>query len=272
MAKKFTQKKEKAKPKKVPPKKIPKEKMAAYLESLEKKEQEKLTPEPEATNENEALDVHAEEEKKEEAAPLTEQSADVKNQDTTEGEPASEKMPAIESSSGQTADSLAGQSTWEDLKEEKKQGFFWPVLLFALLGFVIGIAFFAYQEGIKIGKSDVYTAVSPTSAPSTTPTETVVDKKAYTISVLNGSGRGGEAAKAKTLLEEEGFIVDSVGNAERSDYSDTIIQARSTVASSYLEELTKTMKNGSYDIAEPEVLTEKGKADVVITIGRDKAQ
>ncbi|MBI4084322.1 MAG: LytR C-terminal domain-containing protein [Candidatus Levybacteria bacterium] len=248
MTRKFTQKK--VKPKKAPPKKIPKEKMAAYLESLEKKGQEKIIPEPKSTNENEAFGVSAEEEKKEEAV--------------------SEKAPAIESSSGQTADSLAGQSTWEDLKTEKKQGFFWPVLLFALLGFVIGIVFFAYQEGIKKGETDVYTAVSPTVTPPTTPTEVVVDKKAYTISVLNGSGKRGEAAKAKSYLSKEGFIVDTVGNAERSDYNDTIIQARSSVATAYLEELTKTMKNASYDVSEPEILAEKGKADVIITIGRNR--
>ena len=138
------------------------------------------------------------------------------------------------------------------------------------MGFIIGIAFFAYQEGIKKGKTDVFTTVSPTMTPPATPTEVVVDKKAYTISVLNGSGRGGEAAKAKTLLEREGLIVDTVGNAERSDYNNTIVQARSNVAKSYLDELITTLKDNNYDVSEPEELTQKGKADVIITIGRDK--
>lgn len=261
MAKKFTQKKEKAKPKKAPPKKIPKEKMAAYLETLEKKEQ---TPQPtEPATEDTSTTAETQD-----RGTTPQEQEDKKDEATNEESNKEEIPPAVHPPSEKT-DSVTASSDWGEM-EEKKKGFYWPVLLFAMLGFVIGIAFFAYQEGIKKGKSDVYTAVSPTPAPSTTPTETVVDKKAYTISVLNGSGRGGEAAKAKTLLEEEGFIVDTVGNAERSDYSDTIIQSRSFVASSYLEELTKTMKSGSYDIAEPEVLTEKGKADVIITIGRNR--
>ena len=263
--KQFIQKKEKTvKPKKAPPKKIPKEKMTAYLENLEKKEQDQLTSTMLPTDSNEAL------EEKEETTPPSDQNTDDKNQNVTEKEQTNERTPAIEDQSGQTADSLTGKSTWEDLKEEKKQGFYWPVLLFALLGFIIGIAFFAYQEGIKKGKTDVFTTVSPTMTPPATPTEVVVDKKAYTISVLNGSGRGGEAAKAKTLLEREGLIVDTVGNAERSDYNNTIVQARSNVAKSYLDELITTLKDNNYDVSEPEELTQKGKADVIITIGRDK--
>lgn len=58
---------------------------------------------------------------------------------------------------------------------------------------------------------------TPTGPPLVTPPERIA------VEVLNGSGVAGEAARVARELTAAGFVVVSVGNAERSDYATTTV-------------------------------------------------
>jgi len=80
----------------------------------------------------------------------------------------------------------------------------------------------------------------PESSP--TPTEIPLDKEAYTIEVQNGSGIAGEGASVGEMLEKDGFKVGDIGNADNSNYEDTIITVNDEVPDSYIDALTKVLE------------------------------
>ena len=98
------------------------------------------------------------------------------------------------------------------------------------------------------------------------PTPKEIDLSIYTIQILNGSGVDGEAANAKEGLETAGFTVNSIGNAETNDYSETIIQAKKEVSTEYLEAL-KALLSESYSIGDQTVLEEPEDVDVILIVG-----
>ncbi len=103
----------------------------------------------------------------------------------------------------------------------------------------------------------------PSTAP--TPTTAEVDKEAYSIVVLNGSGIAGEAANVQKLLVDAGFKVGEIGNAESQDFTDTEISATKDVDQEYLDELEKALGNrGDVKVVKaPSTQTD----DVVVTVG-----
>lgn len=62
----------------------------------------------------------------------------------------------------------------------------------------------------------------PTTSDAETKTEEI-DKSAIKIKVLNGNAIWGAAAKAKELLESNGFKVSATGNADNQNYAQTTI-------------------------------------------------
>lgn len=117
--------------------------------------------------------------------------------------------------------------------------------------------------------------VTPSPAPTITPEPTkatVVNLAEYEIEILNGSGITGAASKLKTELTTDGYKVLSVGNADKSDYSETIISAKKEVAQEYLKKLKESL--GKTYTLEPDSktpLSGSSEADVVITIGSGTA-
>jgi len=89
------------------------------------------------------------------------------------------------------------------------------------------------------------TTVTQKPSPSPTPEEVAVDE--YPIEILNGSGIAGEAGRAQTLLEDSDYIIDSIGNAEKYDYDQTVIQAGADVPKSWIDAL-KTVLEEKYDV------------------------
>jgi LCP family protein required for cell wall assembly len=63
-----------------------------------------------------------------------------------------------------------------------------------------------------------------TAAPATPETPVTVAPSAVSVEVYNGSGTAGLAAEASDELEAAGFVVTSTGNADRSDYEQTVIR------------------------------------------------
>ena len=99
---------------------------------------------------------------------------------------------------------------------------------------------------------------SPTPSPKSSPTPTVkvsvdsldkttgLDRKNMSVTVQNGSGEKGVAAKAADTLRGFGYNVVSAGNADNYDYSDVTIQVKSS-KSDFLSLLKKDLST-SYTI------------------------
>ena len=113
---------------------------------------------------------------------------------------------------------------------------------------------------------------TPLPQPTAAPTTVQVDLKAYSISVLNGSGVTGQAGKVKDSLTTDGFNVTSTGNADNSNYTKTEIAAKKSVSQAYLTkleaEIGKTLDVDSTVAA----LQDSSTTDVTVTLGSQTAQ
>jgi hypothetical protein len=171
---------------------------------------------------------------------------------------------------------------FENLQDDeplpKKRRVLLIVGIFVALLVLIIIAIFGYlyvskKSSIPFLGNDVihvkHVPVSPTAhTPTPTPTK-IVDRSAYDIEVLNGSGKSGEAGKVKTLLTGENFIVSETGNAKRYTYTETVIEAKKTVSKDFLKEL-RTVLSQNYTVASTSSqLESSSSADVVVTVGRE---
>lgn len=142
-----------------------------------------------------------------------------------------------------------------------------------LLGAILGGVYF-YQKNLPASSQTETTSFDnmATEAPmaSSTP-EAILDLSKFQVKVENGSGVAGTAGSAKDLLTKAGFEVTSTGNADNYDYTDTIIQAKSTVSQAFLDKL-QTELEGLYSVAKPETLDDSSAVDVVVIIGSSKSQ
>lgn len=165
----------------------------------------------------------------------------------------------------------------EEIEEEgstMKKFLLWLIMFVLLFVIMAGVAYFAYQMGVKKGEEKVKQEnADKTPAISIAPTEAPkeMDKSAYSITVLNGSGISGEAAKAQSLLEDDAFEVLDIGNANESNIEKTIIAAKNDVDKDYLKALKETLSK-SYELGEDETLEDDEDDDVVVTIGKAKVE
>lgn len=155
--------------------------------------------------------------------------------------------------------------------------FLWVIIPgMILLGLLVG-GIFAYYSGMNKLKTNqnitkTTTSESTPSANSPTPTPTVKpDLTQYKIKILNGSGIKGEAGKVQTLLEKAGFKVESTGNAKTYDYTQTIIQAKSSIEENFLVSLKENLSK-SYKVAKNETLKDTEASSVIIIVGSSKAE
>ena len=150
-----------------------------------------------------------------------------------------------------------------------KKNYMWPILFIFIIAVLLLGGIFIYKQGVnKNGKINVVT-LSPTPASAPTPTKTEVDLSKYEIKILNGSGIDGEAGRQKANLETEGFTVSSIGNADNSEYAETVVQAKEIVGLDFLDKLKGTLE-ASFKIGEQEDLADDADSDVVIIIGSSK--
>lgn len=150
-------------------------------------------------------------------------------------------------------------------------------LIPASIGFIIGIittSLFMYYYDLQVRKAEQSLNATPTVTVMPTPTQVASDSASlikdlalYDITVLNGSGKGGEAGKLEKKLKSEGFAVLETGNADKSDYKKTIIKAKNKVPVSFLEKL-KSYLETQFDLEEKvETLADSEKTEVVIIVG-----
>ena len=125
------------------------------------------------------------------------------------------------------------------------------------------------------GKGTPTPKASPTPKPTLSPTKTTtstidkatgLDRANLTIAVKNGSGVTGAAAKASNFLKDLGYTVSSTGNADNSDYENTVIEVKST-KKVYLDLLKKDLGT-AYTIGSTSALLIDSSADAVVIIGK----
>jgi len=139
-----------------------------------------------------------------------------------------------------------------------------------VIGFivVIGIAGVLTKDIQNRSKDNTSTptiAFSPSKQPISS---SAVNKSDYTIIVLNGSGKAGAATKTKELLENEGFNVVRIGNAENHNYKKTLVGFKKTVPSELILLLDKVLKS-VYDFSTGTKLEKNSESDILIIIGKN---
>lgn len=143
------------------------------------------------------------------------------------------------------------------------------ILIVVPIGFLVfgGLLFFSKNFNTSFLKKEPEKKLEiPEATP--TPTEEVIDKEAYEIEVQNGSGIAGEGARVKEILDKAGFKTGAVGNADNSDYTDTIITVGSDVPDVYIEALTKILEErGPVGKVKKFALGEDG--EVLVIVGSD---
>lgn len=140
------------------------------------------------------------------------------------------------------------------------------VLIVVPIGFLVFGGFLYFSKNLNINnlkKEPEKKLEIPESTP--TPTEEPLDKEAYIIEVQNGSGIAGEGASVKEILDKAGFKTGAVGNADTSDYTDTIITVGSDVPDVYIEALTKVLEErGKVGKVKKFALGEDGEVLVIV--------
>ena len=278
----------------------PKEKIEeSKIEKIETEVEEKEIKKPEAEELNEKTDEIAEkttledldEEPKE--INLSEEAPEEAKAIPEEKE-REEKEVGIEEDSPKEAPQSEEEKTEEapfrsfsrlsEKNENKKSNiwfFIWVVLITFILGLAVitGVYYFTSNKEIKplslnfnfkFGSPTTTPTPIPTSIP--TPTTEPADLTAYTVKILNGSGVTGEAAKLKAKLTTAGFKVGVTGNADSSDYTKTVIEAKKDANQDYIKALIEELKK-SYEIeANIKTLPASDASDIIVIIGATTAK
>lgn len=112
---------------------------------------------------------------------------------------------------------------------------------------------------------------TPTIAPTAIPTPSVaaVSPADVKVRVVNGGGTPGAGSKMKTFLEEKGYTVASVGNADEYTFTATEIAAKSG-KEAYVALLTDDLKT-EYSLGTSSAVVEDDAAyDILVTVGKEE--
>jgi len=148
-----------------------------------------------------------------------------------------------------------------------KKNYMWPILFIFIIVILLLVGVFLYRNGANINEEVNVVTLSPTPTLVPEPTKTI-DLTQYEVEILNGSEISGEASRQQANLEEEGFTVSSIGNADSSDYTDTIIQAKADVDEGFLDKLKEALEL-SFVVGDQEELSEDVDSDVIVIIGSE---
>lgn len=161
---------------------------------------------------------------------------------------------------------------------------YWAIIPMLVLGGILLWGVFIYEAGDKkeIKAEVLPTAIastpvlSPTkvatlsSIPQASPSPQLVLSQ-FQIKVLNGSGRKGEAAKTKEILEGAGFSVSGIGNNDTSNYRTTLIQVTKEVSKEFITRLEEALSK-ELVLADKAELVSGVDTPVTIIVGRGKVQ
>lgn len=141
--------------------------------------------------------------------------------------------------------------------------------VFILIGTLIGLMLFLfpYNQIGKKTKTESFATPTPVITKIPTPIPTPNYQK-YTIAVLNGSGKTGEAAKVADLLTKEGFKVTITGNADNQQYETTQVRYKKNVEIEFKLGLDKVLKTIYANYIDELQQSNSEKTDVTLIIGK----
>jgi hypothetical protein len=232
------------------------------MDAAQKKQEEKI--------EEKAPEVKAEKQKSEEKSTQEIIASNVVIKTTGDVEVIDETAPQEEKK--QKEDPLVefkekmNKEEHSDFQAPAKKNFMWPILFIFIIAICLLAGVFFYKNGINNKKIDVEKS-SPTPVVTVEPTK-AIDLTQYEIEVLNGSEVNGGAGRQKANLEEEGFTVSSVGNADNTDYTDTVIKAKAEVDKAFVNKL-KTFLEDSFTVVKEE-LSDDASVPVIVILGTKK--
>jgi LytR cell envelope-related transcriptional attenuator len=99
------------------------------------------------------------------------------------------------------------------------------VLILVLAAFLLGRPVAERMESAAEAK---VLAPAPEAKPvvRATPDAPKLSRRETSVLVLNGSGAAGAAAAASTVVHGKGYVVGGVGNAERTDFTRSVVMYR----------------------------------------------
>ena len=176
----------------------------------------------------------------------------------------------------------------QPMHHNKKQGSgFWPYLLGLFIGLVVVLGIMWYlsyrnktkesetatkttesQENTNLNANENTNANANENAnanSNTNSTASTLDKKQYSLQVQNGNGVTGDAAKVKTLLTNDGWVVKSVSNANNFNYASTTVYYKSA-SEAAAKAVSDVLKNNNRQ-AEMQASTTI-KYDIVVITGK----
>lgn len=174
------------------------------------------------------------------------------------------------------SDAIDQPSAFGPLPEPESKSKLWLFLVvLVIIAAVGGGGYFYYSQFMqKAPSGSEKAAVTPTEAPetseSTSSAEMEVKLDEYSIKVLNGSGVRGEAGRVQSSLEDAGFTVSEIGNADNSDYEKTLIQHKKDVKKGFLDKLKEELEK-TYELDKNEELPDSASDEVIVIIGSTKA-
>lgn len=144
---------------------------------------------------------------------------------------------------------------------------FWKIFpaLLILISLLVGAFLYLQKTGSQVKQTPI--SVSPTPTPSPTSQPVKLDLTKYNVEILNGSGIPGDAAKAKTVLEKEGFTTVNTGNALQLE-NNTIVAYSNALPENEIGSLTDLLK-GNFPSATFLEATPSASYNIIITIGKN---
>lgn len=158
--------------------------------------------------------------------------------------------------------------------QDKNAKWLWLLIFLIILGalafaFFRGIGPFESISPFAKGQASPTPSPSPIALSSPAAEEspaTDLDRSEVSVRVLNGSGVSGKAASVRDFLEELGWTVDSIGNADADDYATTEVRYKEEFedfADLIVEDLSS-----DYDAsASTDTLDSTASADIEVIVG-----
>jgi len=128
-------------------------------------------------------------------------------------------------------------------------GIFVALVVLLLLG-AAGGGFYYYKTKISStppNQEEKTTEETPTSVPTATPKEEI-DYSKYILRVNNGSGVAGEASRVAKFFEDLKFKEVTAGNADKSDYTITVVSYKKDVPEAVIEKVKEIPQLGRFAI------------------------
>lgn len=239
---------------------VQEEKNAAQVESLDKKKEaisavdnaiaqlEHDSPPEAKTPDNEVIPVQTSEEPDLSTQPVTSEP---------EVDEFEAKKPKMFSSSEEQLPRVE--------KNNKKLFVLGTVVFIVTVVVTAGVGFAILQSSDNVQKEKVEEE-SQVVVPTVEPTVAVLQREDWVFEVLNGSGKSGEAARARTKLEALGYEVESVGNAkENVSTTQIFVPEGAPDTTALFEDLEKDF--GKLSVSG--VLDEDSKATIRIVLGSE---